>query len=182
MKTLYVGYDAPLEKGALIEAMSVNKFCCGSLVESRMVIDLDGKRINSAKLKDILRKATNDIVCRISDVGRIKSLTKYFDKILYYNRDANFDIFHTLMLILSDDNRVRVYRHLEKWKPPLRVLMKWLISNVMIEDEENIGWLQQIDMRMEKVAPKIIWAMLSLIEPEYSAHQRYYYKFKKVGG
>jgi len=181
MKVLYVGYSAPPVGGSLIETLSVNRFCSGSLCENKLTIDLDGSRLNKDKLKKILQKSGNDIICRISNSDRINDLIKYFDKIHYYSRDVTFNIFHTLQLILTSEDRDKVYVHLLKWKPSARVLLKWIISNISFDDDENVYWLQQIDRYTEIVNPKILWQMFALINPEYSPFQRYRYKFKKVG-
>ena len=182
MKTLLVGYDAPLQTGSLIEATSVNRFCSRPLCSSKLIIDLDGIRIRKDKLKEILRRSDNDIICRISDDSKIKDLVKYFNSVQYYQRDGGFNIFQTLSMILSFHDRDKVYLNLKRWKPPLRVIMKWILSNVSLDDDENIMWLQKIDEYMERVDQKIIWQMLSLISPEYSSFQRYRYRFQKVGG
>jgi hypothetical protein len=182
MKTLHVGINIPVKKGTLLENLSVNKFCSGTLIETDFIIDLDGRRLDKPKLKKILEKTTNNVICRVSNVDRIKDLTKYFNKIYYYNSDASFNIFHILSAVFTDENRKRVYNQLKRWNPPLRVLMKWIISNIDIEDDENILWIQTIDSYMEKVRPEIIWKMISLIRPIYPLDQRYYYRFKKIGG
>jgi hypothetical protein len=178
MKLLYIG-DKELGKAFYQTKISLNKSFSIPLINRDIIIDLDSTRIDSKKLKEILLYAKEDFYFRISSIEKINRLLPYFTKVIYLTDKEPFNIFDCLRKIFLATSREEVFKYLRKYKPPIRLLMKWIISNIDYWDEENLKIVQIIDTYIEKVREEIIFRLMAGIKPTHSPGRIYYYNFKK---
>jgi len=177
MNVLYIGRYKPKEKENVvyIDNPTANKLAAQSLIDCKIVIDLDCCRIQKPKLKKLLNKADN-VVCVTAKEFKAKNIDSLFDKVVHSkDTEDEFDLFLCIKAILLGKERLKVFELLQQHKPPLRLLMRWLNSNIDENDKENFLWLAKIDLYMEKVKDKIIYRMLSLIKPSVMYDRRLRY-------
>ena len=179
MIRLLVGDNMPRKDSITLEKLSINKLRTKQLTKARFIIDLDMGRFDIRKFKRILKACTVDLDIRTTNPDRIKQLQPLVNRIEYMAAVGGMNIFHLLMAIFSHRKRGDVFKELEYWKPPLEVLLKWIISNIDEDDRENIKLLNTIDRYLYKVNPKIIHLLLAHFKPKYSPLMRFNYRFKK---
>ena len=180
MIVLHLGDYETKEKVLTLDQLTCNRLRTKGLVKGKTVIDLDSGRLNIDRLKTILKACRVDVVLRTYSESIAKKVKKLVNRVDYSDRQESFNIFAILQTVFFEEKRKKVYRELLKWKPPIEVLMKWIISNTdIVNDRSNIRLLETIDRYIYKTDVKIIYLLLSYYKPRYAANKRFYYKFKK---
>jgi len=181
MIRLLIGDTKRREDSITLSSLSVNKLKAQQLVKGRFLIDIDEGRLDMRKLKALLKECKVDLDLRTNSYDRYDKVKNLVDEIEDSGGTRTLNIFHLLQLIFTDTDRDRVFRELEKWKPPLEVLLKWMMGNIAEDDDENRDLLNTIDRYLYVVDTKIIHLLISHFEPIYSWRMRFYYRFKKKG-
>jgi len=174
--------DKEIFKDAIsLDKITLNKMLAKQLIKSKIIIDLDAGRLDIRKLNSIIKRSSCDIDLRTAKEDRIQKVKHLVNKVLYYGKTEGSNIFHTLSLIFSNKNRKQVFNSLEREKPPLEVLLKWIISNLDENDLENINLINRIDQLLYYTERRIVHFLLSCFNPKYSPFMRFYYSFPTRG-
>jgi hypothetical protein len=181
MIRLLIGDRSTRKDHITLDKLTLNKLRTGQLTGGRFLVDLDAGRFHLAKVKSIIKACTVDLDLRTQSYDKYDKLKGLVDKVEDAGGHRGLNIFHLLVNIFSNADRDKVFELLEAYKPPLEVLLKWIIGNLEEDDEENMDWMNRIDEHLYKVDRRIIHLMIAQFEPIYSARMRFYWNFKRKG-
>jgi hypothetical protein len=180
MIILHLGDLETKEEVLTLDQLTCNRLRTKGLIKKKTIVDLDSGRLNLDRLKKILKGCKIDVVLRTYSDSVATKVKKIVNRVDYSDRQESFNIFAILQSVFFEEEREKVYKELLKWKPPIEVLMKWIISNTdILNDRSNFRLLRIIDRYIYKSDFKIIYLLLSYYRPRYSPNKRFYYKFKK---
>lgn len=180
MIVLHLGDLETKEEVLTLDQLTCNRLRAKGLFKKKTIIDLDSGRLNIDKLKKLLKACKVNVVLRTYSDSTATKVKKLVNRVDYADRQESFNIFAILQSVFFEEKRSKVYKELLKWKPPIEVLLKWVISNTdIINDRTNVRLLETIDRHIYKSDIKVIYLLLSYYRPRYAANKRFYYRFKK---
>lgn len=174
--------EVDLASVVVISTFQRGIFRTRSFIEKPILLDLDAVKIRSEDLSWVISNSLREVKIRVSSDEKWGVLFRGDPEILHgVHWRLGFSLFDCLGKIASEGDRMEVYKYLQRVKPPIHLIHKWLVSSALLFPE-NLELLMKVDELLFKVSAQRIHSLLAFAWIPVRSGLRFKYSFKKKGG